>query len=53
MKYQIVTDTKISRFEEKINELLNKGWVCQGGISVIKFSLAEIVYHQAMISDRQ
>ena len=49
----MVQDTKISRFEAIINGFLEKGWVCQGGVSVIKYSLVEMVYSQAMIKDSE
>ncbi|MBU2575953.1 DUF1737 domain-containing protein [Patescibacteria group bacterium] len=32
MKYTVVEERDIKDFLEKVNKLLQQGWICQGGI---------------------
>ena len=48
-QYTIVTAFEITTFEELVVAKLNKGWICQGGISTIRDgSLTK--YYQAMVN---
>lgn len=54
MKYNIVKRNTIEDLEEAVNEKLEKGWECLGGLTSFFISptmtyKAEVVYTQAMI----
>jgi len=50
MKYRIVKTCKEIELEEIINELINEGWIPQGGISV-HFYEGHLFFRQAMIKN--
>lgn len=33
-KYDIITGTRLDKFNEEINERLSQGWMLQGGVNV-------------------
>lgn len=47
--YKIVKDWDKDAFENKVKELLIRGWTCQGGVSMTISTNGERVYAQAMI----
>ena len=34
MRYKAIWESDISRFNEKVQQMVDNGWVCQGGASV-------------------
>lgn len=34
MKYKVISDNDMESVVEQVNELMEEGWVCQGGISI-------------------
>ena len=34
MQYKIIVESKIPKFNEKVQQMIDNGWVCQGGASV-------------------
>lgn len=51
MKYKIVEGkTFASDLEEKVNELIARGWKPQGGVSTVHYSYV-VHYFQAMVKE--
>jgi len=50
MRYEVITGTKLTTFNEKINARLNDGWILQGGVTA-SGELNFMLYAQAMIKE--
>jgi hypothetical protein len=57
MEYQVVFDSHISAFENRVQMFLSKGWKLQGGVSIsgipsTEFRDGTLTYAQAMIKEK-
>lgn len=50
-KYKIAVQHSLEGTEKLVADLLNRGWILQGGISVIELSPGKFQYFQAMVKD--
>lgn len=54
MKYRIVVAGEMKRLEEGVEDMMSKGWVCQGGIVVENWLDGDDVmnqFYQAMVKE--
>ena len=49
MEYTVVNAFSVSELIDKVNHLLNHGWVCKGGIAINISEDAPDNYFQAMV----
>jgi len=49
MKYKVVQNSDLKRFQDVVNNNIKLGWELQGGICVYDSSFGTTWYHQAMI----
>lgn len=53
--YTILETDSLTSLTIKVNEYLDKGWTCQGGVSVVKYFAGYhliVEYAQAMVKEQ-
>lgn len=50
MEYRIVADNELENFQRQVNQIVESGWIPQGGVSVVAIpEMGTFVYYQAII----